>query len=741
MEKDTYKNTEAKLESCEDEVIAARIGNPPERTSHEKALVWKQDLRIVPLCAAIYLLCYLDRSNIGNAKTLNASTHNDLLSTTHMTDYQYVIALMIFLIAYAIFEVPSNYLLKKLSPSKWIAFLMFAWGAVTMGLGGTQSFASVTAVRFILGMFEAGLFPGLVYYLTFWYRIDERSIRVAFILASATLAGAFGGAIAYGVGHMNMVSGLSAWRWLFILEGIPSLISSVFVFFFLPDYPESVKWLSADEKALAIGRLEFEASHGDDESLTWAQAKETLTDWRLYVHYAIYFGISTPFSSLSLFTPSITAGLGYENLQAQLMTVPPYAVAYHFNARGLHSAVMATIGAIGFLASAVLPAHAYHSRYGCLIVAASGAFSCIPPLLGWLSSNLHTTGAVGLAIAINISIGAPGQIAGVWIYKADEAEIGYPTGHWTNAALLFFVGDDQLQAYEVATKGRMPTNEEEYKELSRQMDDLGLKGAYNPINLFPGSPYTPSLNPTPYEIVERYSEVLEKRWVKKTRKKQKDLLLQFSPGDGVKVFELQEKIYPFLIKCCELILHDLVESGSLFDEQFPIVSETAAAMESPSAVTEILPSLASISAEAPYRLPADLDLEHLRGILATRLSAAEDHLVINLLLCNTLNSIFQWAFREDPGCFADTIIDWSEHRNDRLLDTLGNPYPTGPHTTEFWERVIRNAIADAYSGFETCSLLHRNINRLCELKKKYEKKTSYDQQLPEEYLIAILKFK
>lgn len=101
---------------------------------------------------------------------------------------------------------------------------------------------------------------------------------------------------------------------------------------------------------------------------------------------------------------------------------------------------MATIGAIGFLASAVLPEDAYASRYGCLIVAASGAFACIPPLLGWLSSNIFSTASVGLAIALNIGLGgAPGQIVGVWIYKADEAKKGYPTGHWTNAALLFMV--------------------------------------------------------------------------------------------------------------------------------------------------------------------------------------------------------------------------------------------------------------------------------------------------------------
>lgn len=290
----------------------------------------------------------------------------------------------------------------------------------------------------------------MVYYLTFWYRPEERSIRVAIILASATLAGAFGGAIAYGVGHMNRVHGLSAWRWLFILEGIPSCASSILVYFLLPDYPETASWLAPGDKALAEQRLADCGSHGSSKALGWAEAKATLTDWRLYAHFAIYFGISAPFSSLSLFAPTIVAGLGYASLRAQLMTVPPYAVAYvvtlavswsadHFNARSLHAAIFSLIGAAGFLASALLPPHAYAQRYGCLIVAASGAFSCIPPLLGWLSSNMHTTAAAGLAIALNISFGAPGQIVGVFIYKAGEKAKGYPTGHYTNFGLLMFV--------------------------------------------------------------------------------------------------------------------------------------------------------------------------------------------------------------------------------------------------------------------------------------------------------------
>jgi sugar phosphate permease len=242
------------------------------------------------------------------------------------TQYQFNIALMIFLIAYAIFEVPSNILLKKLRPSRWLAFLMFSWGAVTMGLGGVHTFSATAGVRFLLGVFEAGLFPGLVYYLTFWYKNDERSVRVALILASATLAGAFGGAIAYGIGHMNGARGLSAWRWLFIIEGAPSCLSAFLVLFLLPDYPE--EFLKGRQREIALARLRVEGSKSHHRSMTWHDAKSTLTDWRLYGHYLIYFGVSVPFSSLSLFAPSIVAGLDYKDLQAQLMTVPPYAAAY-----------------------------------------------------------------------------------------------------------------------------------------------------------------------------------------------------------------------------------------------------------------------------------------------------------------------------------------------------------------------------------------------------------------------------
>ncbi|CCO35758.1 putative transporter C11D3,18C [Rhizoctonia solani AG-1 IB] len=373
-----------------------------EKREADRKLRNKLDRRIVPSAAFIYLLCYLDRN------------------------LQYTIALMVFLIAYISFEVPSNYCLKRFTPSRWIAFLMFSWGALTISLGGVHSYGALTAVRFLLGTFEAGLFPGLVYFFTFWYRPEERSLRVALVLASSTLAGAFGGAIAYGVGFMNMTAGLEAWRWLFILEGIPSVLSSVVVWFFFPDFPETAKWLSADERNQVIQRLEGVASTHHSR-VTWTEAKQTLLGWRVWVHAIAYITISVPFSSLSLFSPTIVAGLGYEGLDAQLFTVLLSWFADTKNQRSLVSACSMAVGAFAFLAQALLPENAFKARFGFLCVAASGSFGSIPPLLGWLSTNVRGAGAVGLAIAVNISMGGTGQIIGVWIYKANEKP-GYITG-------------------------------------------------------------------------------------------------------------------------------------------------------------------------------------------------------------------------------------------------------------------------------------------------------------------------
>ncbi|CAG8959565.1 hypothetical protein HYFRA_00001466 [Hymenoscyphus fraxineus] len=211
---------------------------------------------------------------------------------------------------------------------------------------------------------------------------------------------------------------------------------------------------------------------------------------------------------------------------------------------------------------------------------------------------------------------------------------------------------------------------------------------------------------------------------------------QFTPGEGLRAFELQQRIYPFLIKVCELILHDMVEAATLYDtptkdEKSKVIPEMAKLEISsnvPPAPTEggFLPTLHQIAAEAPYRLPASLDFHRIREVIAGKRSASDDHV---------------WALREDPGYFGETVTDWGEHRNDRLLDYFGNPHPTGPHTMDFWERVVRNIIHDAYSNFMTWDLLLRLVDRLIVLQAKYKDQIAYEKRLPKEYLIELLKFR
>ncbi|CAD6593337.1 MAG: hypothetical protein ASARMPREDX12_007091 [Alectoria sarmentosa] len=399
----------------------------------------------------------------GNAQILNSESGDDLLQQTKISPHQYSghglysIVLTLFYISYSLFEVPSNYYLKRVGPSKWIAFIMFCWGVLTIGSSGVTNFSSLAVTRLLLGIFEAGMYPGLVFYLTFWYRPEERSLRIAIFLASASLAGAFGGSIAYAVGHMNGVAGLVAWRWLFILEGIPSCLLAIVILLVLPDYPESARWLNAEEKTLAADRMKSCGSKGGDKAMTWDDTKKTLIEWRLYAHYLLYFLISAPFSSLSLFIPAIVSGLGYTSLNAQLMTIPPYAVAYvvtllvswsadRFNSRALHAAACALIAAVGFIGLATLPPDAYlvgptlqcfPHRYGMLVMSSATVFASTPPLLSFLASNTHSTASTGLAVALNVTFGGgPGLLLGVWIYKPKDANGGYKVGNWVNAAFM-----------------------------------------------------------------------------------------------------------------------------------------------------------------------------------------------------------------------------------------------------------------------------------------------------------------
>ncbi|KAF2102606.1 retrograde regulation protein 2 [Rhizodiscina lignyota] len=419
--------------------------------NEEVTLVRRIDLRILPLCCWIYLLNYLDRGNIGNAKVLNQETGDSLLQQANMNTYQYAVAITLFSLAYGIFEVPSNFIMKRyVRPSLWLGFLLFGWGALTIGFAGVQNYATVVVLRFLIGVFEAGFFPGIVYFITMWYRVEERALRIACVVAHANLAGAFGGCIAYGVGKTNGTNGLQGFRWLFIIEGLITALCTVLVIWFLPDYPSRARWLNEEDKQFANDRLQVDGGGFTKRHASKHEIKETLIGWRMLAHYFTYTVDCIPLGSFTFYIPTMVAGLGYTSLEAQLLTIPPWVCGYltaltisfiadRYNARGYMVFASGILGGTGWLIEGILPAHAFTARYGCLILAACGAFPASAPLTAWVTCNVPSVAMMAIATAVNNSCAGTGQIVAQWIWKANEANEGYPTGNYLCAACMYVV--------------------------------------------------------------------------------------------------------------------------------------------------------------------------------------------------------------------------------------------------------------------------------------------------------------
>jgi sugar phosphate permease len=271
-----------------------------------------------------WLAGYLNRVNLGNARTLNDDTPADnILQQLNLCGHRYSMAVAFFFIPYVIMEFPGNMLMKYFSPSRWISRIVVSVGFVTMCTAAATTYERLLVARFFLGMAEAGFSSGVMMHLCFWYKPEERATRMAIFASSVALACACGGLLASGISFLNGVGGLAGWQWLFILEGLPAILVGILVWFFLPDYPQTATWLTPHERAFAVKRLGPYAPSMQSGDWEWRVVKDTVADpifWLFAIQYAL---MTHALNAFGYFAPTIVSSMGFTGHSGQLLTVPP----------------------------------------------------------------------------------------------------------------------------------------------------------------------------------------------------------------------------------------------------------------------------------------------------------------------------------------------------------------------------------------------------------------------------------
>ncbi|KAL1960493.1 hypothetical protein VTO42DRAFT_7792 [Malbranchea cinnamomea] len=437
---------------------------------NEKALLRKLDLYLLPPLTILYLLSFLDRSNVGNARI------EGLAEDVNMTGNQYLTGLTLYFIGYVLFEVPCNIILKRTSPRMWLPTLTLLWGVVATLMGVIQNYSGFLASRFFLGVTESGLFPGVVFYLSMWYKRNEQHYRVSLFFSAASLAGAFGGILAWGIAHMRGVGGYNGWRWIFILEGLLTIVIAIAAYFFVYNYPATAGFLTSKEREFIQFRLRNDNDATRDEKFSWENVSKAFKDPKVFLYCLGFHTMSLPLYTLSLFLPTIIKDLGYTAAEAQLLSVPPYAFAFvlviivailsertHRRAPFIMaSSALAVIGYI-ILLSQNRPGVSYFGT----ILAAGGIYPATAIVLAWPANNVSGQTKRATANGLQISIGNLGAVLGTQLYRT-ETSPRYFLGH--SFALGYLVANIIV----VSVLWRVLKKENEQKEVERQRRGLGV---------------------------------------------------------------------------------------------------------------------------------------------------------------------------------------------------------------------------------------------------------------------------
>ncbi|KAK4098578.1 MFS general substrate transporter [Parathielavia hyrcaniae] len=360
----------------------------------------------------LYLLAFLDRTNIGNANIAGLS--KDL----NLTTASYNATLTIFFVSYAVFEPLTNILLKRLRPSIFIPIIMILWGASMLGMGFVRKWSGLMAARWFLGLTEAGLFPGVNYYLSCWYKRSEFGVRAAIFFSAAAISGSFGGLLAAAIENMDGVGGLRGWSWIFILEGLLTMVVGVASFWMVHDFPDEARFLSDDDRARVVRRLRLDqqSSAGRPESFRTSYLWQAVGDWKTWLGMVVYMGCDMPLYAFSLFLPTIVSNLGWNTsvVRSQLMSVPPYAVAAlltvgigvvadRTRARGLCNILVSLLAVAGF--AMLLGTDDPAVQYAGTFLAALGIYPCISNTISWVANNVEGVYKRGVVLGLVIGWG------------------------------------------------------------------------------------------------------------------------------------------------------------------------------------------------------------------------------------------------------------------------------------------------------------------------------------------------
>jgi MFS transporter, ACS family, tartrate transporter len=405
----------------------------------ERRTVGKVLWRIIPAIFTLYVISYIDRANIGYA----ALQMNQELA---LTSSAFGFAAGVFFIGYFLFEVPSNLALARFGARVWIARILITWGVVAAASAFVHTAPQLYVARFLLGVAEAGFFPGIIIYLTYWFRAQDQAASVALFTAAIPVSYLIGAPLSTWIMDHATGLGLSGWRWMLLLEGVPAILGGAWCYFFLTDRPEQAKWLTAEEKAWLTGELTRD--HLERPHVKTLGTWQAISDPKVLVLSLIYFVYQVGSLGVGYWMPQIIASLSGHttNFEVGLIAIVPYALATvamilwsvhsdRTRERQFHSALplliaAATLAATGLTRSPI-------PSLLLISVALAGLYSFKSPF--WSLPGLflgRSTAAVSIA-AIN-SIGNLGGFAGPYLVGVIKSGTGDPlSGLLLLSALLF----------------------------------------------------------------------------------------------------------------------------------------------------------------------------------------------------------------------------------------------------------------------------------------------------------------